>query len=471
MIRSALLSIVLAKIQNLSCLGLRTIGLILIAITGQVSTPEFAGAYSPMPGVMASPRPSPTPTPAPTPTVTPLTTPEPSDAKAPSASPSPLPSTAPSASPQPTAEATAPEAPKSSPAAVVRSTPAASPTPMATPTPPQSASSPEPAPRPMPAWLEDVRRQCDRHYPGRIQAGLRRACFVGGVSIEKFGALASHPKAPETSCRLQYGEEPSETLACLIGTRLGRGVQERIAQRGKSALLDLLQRRLQLCSESFSVRNDLDASLLESCLAGAHASELLLKTPTPQLEICARITPDPSFVGPCQVGVALAADDKPAAHLALCDKYFDRLRFHVGYRSCVNAGPIGSSLVGFRKSPTDDNLPETIRKRCDSLVADAANDHERGACVVGAGFLYALSFSSSDQVQRIKAYERCGAKQVTFEDRDFLGCLTAASLLDLSDGRPSQAGRECSLTFRSAKSLARSACLNSVNVLPSAKPQ
>jgi hypothetical protein len=323
----------------------------------------------------------------------------------------------------------------------------------------------------MPAWLEDVRRHCDRHYPGRIQAGLRRACFVGGISVEKFGELVAHPKAPETSCRLQYGEESSETLACLIGTRLARGVQERTANRGQSAILDLMQRRLQLCSESFNVRNDLDASLLESCLAGAHASELLLMNPAPQLEICGQITPDPSFIGPCQVGVALAADNRPAAHLALCEKYFDRLRFHVGYRSCVNAGPIGSTLVGFNKSLNGGNLAESIRKRCDSLVADSGNDHERGACVVGAGFLYALSLESSAQAQRLKLYERCGSKQVTFDDRDFLGCLAAASLLDLSDGRGAQASRECSQTFRSAKSLARSACLSSVNVLPSKKAQ
>jgi hypothetical protein len=294
---------------------------------------------------------------------------------------------------------------------------------------------------------------------------------VGGISVEKFGTLAGHPKAPETSCRLQYGEEPSETLACLIGTRLARGVQERIEQRGQSPLLDLMQRRLQMCSESFSARNDLDASLLESCLAGSHSSELLLRSPTPQLEICAKITPDPSFIGPCQVGVALAADNRPAAHLALCEKYFDRLRFHVGYRSCVNASPIGSSLVGFNKSTSGDNLAETIRKRCDSLVADTSNDHERGACVVGAGFLYALSLQTNAQAERIKLYERCGKKQVTFEDRDFLGCLTAASLLDLADGRATQASRECSQTFRSAKSLARSACLSSVSALPSLKAQ
>lgn len=422
---------------------------------------NFAQAYSPMPGVSSAAR-SPSPTPQASPEPTPIATPTPTAPVAASATPAPSPTPVPT--PVTTSVTTSVTTPRAT-------TPTPRPSPAATATPVAAAPTPEANARPLPSWLEDVRRHCDRHYPGRIQAGLRRACFVGGISVEKFGELATHPKAPETSCRLQYGEEPSETLACLIGTRLARGVRERMANRGQSALLDLMQRRLQLCSESFNVRNDLDASLLESCLAGAHASELLLKNPSPQLEICGQITPDPSFIGPCQVGVALAADNRPAAHLALCEKYFDRLRFHVGYRSCVNAGPIGSTLVGFNKSLNGGNLAESIRKRCDSLVADTGNDHERGACVVGAGFLYALSLESSAQAQRLKLYERCGSKQVTFEDRDFLGCLAAASLLDLSDGRGAQASRECSQTFRSAKSLARSACLSSVNVLPSIKAQ
>lgn len=323
---------------------------------------------------------------------------------------------------------------------------AASASPTPTPIEIQPTPTPEPPPAPAPKrnskWLDEQKKSCDRYYTGKIQAGIRRSCQVGGVLVDRY--LDQPPRVAEAGCRLQYGEEPGETYSCLIGTKIARELEN-----GTSRYMT----DLQLCSEAYPVRTELDTFLLESCLTGIHAASFT--TALPRFELCKAITPERSFLGPCAVGASLVNAPKQngtASHRELCEKYFDHLRFHMGYRSCLNARAV---------SPGNDPKPLTldeIRSRCDYVVSDNGNDHERGACVIGAVLLETQRKGSSTSM-----FDGCGANQVRYEDRDILGCLAAGSFLTYSNA--STAERLCREVFREKKSLARSGCINSIATL------
>lgn len=333
-----------------------------------------------------------------------------------------------------------------------------SPSPTPTPIVIQPTPTPEPPPAPAPKknskWLDDQKKACDRYYTGKIQAGIRRSCQVGGVLVDRY--LDQPARVAETGCRLQYGEEPGETFACLIGTKIARELE-----KGTNRYLT----DLQLCSESYPVRTELDTYLLESCLIGIHAQSFT--APQPRFDLCKAITPERSFLGPCAVGASLniagvtsgttgstTATASPS-HRVLCEKYFDHLRFHMGYRSCLNARAV---------SPGGEPKPLTldeIRSRCDLVVSDNGNDHERGACVIGAVLLEAQRKGTSTAM-----FDGCGVNQVRYEDRDILGCLAAGSFLSYSNAPT--ADRLCREVFRDKKSLARSGCINAISTLEKA---
>ncbi len=315
---------------------------------------------------------------------------------------------------------------------------------------PQAVASPTPTPTPAPSkkaakWIEDQRKACDRYYPGAIQAGIRRSCHVGGVLADRYAGQPT--RVAETGCRLQYGEEPSETYACLIGTKIAKELDA-----GTSRYLT----DLQLCSETYSVRTDLDTYLLESCLTGIHAKSF--SADRDRFETCRQITAERSFLGPCAVGVSLSgattASDSgnSSQHRLQCEKYFDHLRFHQAYRTCLNARAV---------SPEIETSPLTIdeiRSRCDMIVSDNGNDHERGACVIGAVLL-----ENKKKGQSSALFDGCGVNQVRYEDRDVLGCLAAGSFLSFSNANT--ADRLCREIFRDRKSLALSGCLNAISTL------
>lgn len=297
-------------------------------------------------------------------------------------------------------------------------------------------------------WADEHRRSCDKYYPGAIQAGIRRSCYVGGALFDRYTGWPA--RVPETGCRLQYGEEPTETYACLIGTKIAG----ELASGQKQFLASL-----QSCSEIYSVRTDLDTYLLESCLTGIHAKSFMSKYD--RFETCRQITPERSFIGPCSVGASLnPAEALPTSdHRLQCEKYFDHLRFHQAYRSCLNARSVNPE--------NDDALTlDTIKSRCDTIVSDNGNDHERGACIIGAVLL-----ENKRRGQSSTIFDGCGVNQVRYEDRDVLGCLAAGSFLSFSNANT--ADRLCKEIFRDRKSLARSGCLNAISSLrntPSSNP-
>lgn len=318
---------------------------------------------------------------------------------------------------------------------------------------PTPSPTPRAKPQPTARWIEDHKKSCERYYTGKIQAGIRRACLLGGSLVDQY--LEQPARIAETGCRLQYGEEPGETFACLIGTKIARELQA-----GTKNFMALLQ----LCAESYPVRTELDSYLLESCLTGLHAGSLAapVTLQAGATDVCSSISPERSFVGPCRVGASLtsamnAGAAAAATHRPLCEKYFDHLRFHLGYRTCLNAQTISLAEIDGKASVFDQ-----LKKRCDAIVSDQGNDHERGACVIGATLFEVRRTSGVTSL-----FDACGANQARYEDRDILGCLTAASYLSFASKTKPLADAEkfCKEIFRDKKSPARSGCLSSIATL------
>lgn len=308
------------------------------------------------------------------------------------------------------------------------------------------------------SWGDSFKKICDQFYPGTIQAGIRRSCYFGGFFIERYAS--SPAEVAQTACRIQYGEEPTETYACLIGTRISAELAKSITPEEPTSLANL-----QKCSEVYSVRTDLDSYLLESCLTGIHARYFIPEKDG--VETCRNISPEPSFIGPCAVGVSLnnlpnttEQTSLSRTHRALCEKYFDHMKFHQGYRACLNA-----MAVNLDKN-TNISL-ETIRNRCNQLVSDSGNDHERGACIVGAALIES-SRNPAQFKQGTAIFDKCGVQHISYDDRDVLGCLAAGSFLLMSNANG--AGKLCQEVFRDRKSLARTGCLNSIPLLLKAEP-
>jgi hypothetical protein len=140
----------------------------------------------------------------------------------------------------------------------------------------QSTPSPTPLPVPMPTLPEarparverkpddkftaEIKRECERHFPGLIQSEVRAACSSSAVDFTGLGK-----GLVETRCRLNYGEEPRLVMACLIGASVTNDI---------AASRDEFKKKLQLCSEYYPVHNEIDAFLQESCLSD-HSSVLV----------------------------------------------------------------------------------------------------------------------------------------------------------------------------------------------------
>jgi hypothetical protein len=291
----------------------------------------------------------------------------------------------------------------------------------------------------------DLKQNCQRHFPGQIQAEVRAACASAGNDFERLGKLGS--SLAQTRCRLQYGEEPRLVMACLIGTNVAD-------ELGRS--LDGYKRKLQLCAESYPVHNEIDAALQESCLTGVHLPSIMKTDGHERFEACGKITPERSFIGPCAVGLSLAqeltantAKVDPVSQNKMCEKFFNLNRFHKGYRACLSARSLAPELPA--------KYGEAI-KGCANIMSEANNDIERAACIVGLSIFRHLQ--KHDDVN--KHYQKCGDNKVTYQDRDFLACLTAASLLDFTDKNGAESG--CREVFKELKSRSRGDCVNSLSL-------
>jgi hypothetical protein len=332
--------------------------------------------------------------------------------------------------------------------------------PTLTPPAPPVTAAPKPVKiekKPDDKFTAEIKRECERHFPGLIQAEVRAACSSSATDFIGLGK-----NLVETRCRLNYGEEPRLVMACLIGASVTSEL---------SVSHDAFRKKLQLCSEYYPVHNEIDAFLQESCLTGVHLPDIMNVTGLQRFEACAQITPERSFIGPCAVGLSLSQDTAilttsgapsssgsakessatPSQLNKLCGQYFNLHQFHKGYRACLNARSLVPDLA---MKPAE--AVKTVIADCSNILSEANSDTERAACFVGLNIYRHLA----KQEDIVKRFQKCGDNQVTYQDRDVLACLTAASLLDFTDKGGAERG--CKDVFKEAKSKSRGECLSSL---------
>lgn len=318
------------------------------------------------------------------------------------------------------------QAPAATPATTPTATPAATPTPKPSATPKLSSQA------------QALSDSCSKHFPGRIQGDLRAACAAVPTPV-----IASEKGLAQTRCRLNYGEEPRAVMACLIGVSIADDLN------GKR---DEFKEKLQLCSDHYPQHTEIDAFLQESCLTGIHLPDLMPALTTQPHESCGQLSSERSFIGPCSVGLSLAQDigktNPSNQQNKLCEQYFDHRRFHLTYRACLNARSI--SVEGATRV-------EDMINACSNVVSDPGNDNERAACLIGSNIHRSLE-KKEDVAKR---FAKCGENKVSYQDRDVLACLTAASLIDLVGKPGAESG--CRNVFKSAKGSSRGDCLQSLS--------
>jgi hypothetical protein len=305
------------------------------------------------------------------------------------------------------------------------------------------ATSPSPTATTSPVLSKDaqaLKAECQKHFPGLIQGELRRACLSPSDDDKELGLGLS-----QVNCRLNYGEEPRLVMACLIGVLV-----EGDLQKGT----DSASKKLQLCSDIYPQHTEIDAFLQESCLTGVHIPELMNTSGLQRYEACSQLSPERSFVGPCAVGLSLAQDmlnpEAPTAQNKLCEQYFDHKRFHLTYRACLVARSIPVTA--------GPNRVVDVIQNCSNVVTDPTNDNERAACIIGSNIYRSLT--RKDEVA--KRFQKCGEIKVSYQERDTLACLTAASLLDMSDRTSAENG--CKDVFKAAKNTSRGNCISSLGL-------
>lgn len=284
-----------------------------------------------------------------------------------------------------------------------------------------------------------LKKECNRHFPALIQSEVRTACISAADDYAEFGASQAGVK-----CRLVYGEEPRELYSCLIGVDIADEI---------SLQHEEYKKRLQLCADQYPAHTEIDSFLQESCLTGIYMPNLVGSHPN--FETCAQISEERSFIGPCQVGFSLAKDmSSPAApniQNQLCEQYFDHKQFHTGYRACLNGR--GAAASGGEASMSQ------LLQSCGVVASNAKNDTERAACLIGANIFQHLS-KKEDVTKR---FSKCGTNKVSYEDRDFLACLTAASALDITNSKTG-AESACKEIFQAGKNNSRSDCVHSLTL-------
>ena len=286
-----------------------------------------------------------------------------------------------------------------------------------------------------------AKKACDQLFPSRLQADVRAACSAGAKSF-----VRSARKSAQIQCRLSYGASARENNACLIGEVIAEDVAA-----GKSEF----DAKRVACAAHYPAHTEVDLYLQESCLAGNFFPRTLGRS-TPNL--CREVTPERSFIGPCEVGLSLALHPNapsevtatggpaPDQHNELCDRYFDHRQLHQGYRACLNARGIGAE---------SSNLAEVLGS-CEQILSDDKSDIEKAACMVGSSASRALAAGRGMNDR----FKKCGVEKVSYRDKDILACLTAASFLDFGDKR--EASRGCSTVFSARRSTTRGECERAV---------
>ncbi len=302
-----------------------------------------------------------------------------------------------------------------------------------------------------------ARRHCDSHFPASVQGLSKTSCYLGLVlfreSAQERDQAEGRAERAFSQCAALTQTKTRSLLACRLGVQIADdGARKR----------DTFSARMKLCQDHYPLHTETDAFLQESCWVGATlAFESKEPTKKPRLALCSDFSIERAFIGPCAVGLSLAAETVSPSQGAgtaeqnrLCARYFDQRQFQQGYRGCVNARAL--ALEWNRKAAS---LPGA----CSALTAGKNDDVERAACVVGGSIWHNLAKGPGGANPR---FGHCGEKKVNWTERDALACLTAAALLDL--GGEAEARRSCQLIFagsRRHKNTRREECYRAVATL------
>lgn len=283
------------------------------------------------------------------------------------------------------------------------------------------------------AQNDSIKQACSTHFASPTQSSGKTACVFGATQLQKDGR-----EKAITACKERHVFARRDDLSC----RVGIGLAEELA---RSPELD--KKKLTTCQELYPVVTALDAYFQEACLAGAYAIGTYTKA---DVSLCQGLSNDRSFVGPCASGLSatLTGEDTKgsfAEQNKLCLQYFDKTQFHTGYRACLNSRAL--LLIS-------ENNKTSVIKQCDLFTSNNKSETERAACIVGAS----ISKSIADGKTLPTRFQTCGDGKVSYQDRDYLACLTAASLLDFMD--KSKARGACKTVFDSRKNKSRGQCAN-----------
>lgn len=297
-------------------------------------------------------------------------------------------------------------------------------------------ASPTPEPTATPIPFEAYKEICKTHFATETQSSGAIACFQGATSLQKDGAA----KAVD-SCKQKFVFSNRDELSCRIGVGIAQDTS-------RASGID--KNKLKTCQELYPVVTALDAYFQEACLAGAYSVSPNSKA---DIKICQSLSSDRAFIGPCVSGMsaALNADATKGSvtdQNKVCLQYFDKTQFHTGYRACLNSHAL---FVISESSKT------SVIKQCDLFTSNNKSDTERAACIVGAS----IAKASSENKALPSRFSVCGAGKVSYEDRNYLTCLTAASLLDFMD--KNKARGACKSVFTTRKTKARGQCSNYID--------
>ena len=291
----------------------------------------------------------------------------------------------------------------------------------------------------------DLRKHCENHFPAISQRTSKTSCYLG-LALHKEKKLA----AALTECTKLTSAHSGPEQACRIGVLIAEDVANK---------QDNFTPRLKLCQNHYPVRIEADTYLQESCLIGVYLAHEFKGTPTkkPKLALCEQISKDGAFIGPCGAGLSLASEPGlPSLNTTsdlnrVCNQYFDQAAFHQGYRACLNARAL---LLEW------DGKPSSIARQCRKLSSSKHGDAEAAACVIGGNLLRHVRLAPMHDNPRFK---NCGQNKVRWSERDYMVCLTAASLLDL--GSTKEARGTCGDVFGGRRSSYRNECLRAVDTL------
>jgi hypothetical protein len=302
------------------------------------------------------------------------------------------------------------------------------------------------------------KKVCDINFPSRMQESARTACQAGATSFAKSGSPDVAHAAAVNQCASDYRDDSRLKNLCNIGVW---------SQQDRSENKNTYRDLLKLCQDYYPAQSEIDFYLQESCLIGAYLSRMP-SIKTNSLLACRTVSTERAFLGPCGAGLSLAVDakrlnDSHGDTSALgeqnktCLKYFDSKVFHTGYRACLNARELSLHWTGRLRDVLHD---------CGEIVSDNTGDTERAACMIGASIYHGLSQNlgkaADAKHDANPRFAKCGESKVTYQEGEFLSCLTAASLLDFGDH--GQAQHACKEIFHSKKSKNRGHCSNSLGL-------